>query len=40
MYFTESKCKFPNNKHIEVSSFYGLPKIHKPLSIESSINKY
>ena len=33
MYFTESEWKFLNE-----SIFYGLPKIHKSMVIESTIN--
>ena len=38
MCFTEPKWKFLNDKHHEVSNFYGLPKIHKSMVIESAIN--
>ena len=38
MCFTEPKWKFLNDKHHEVSNFYGLPKIHKSMIIESAIN--
>ena len=38
MRFTELKWKFLNNKHHEVSNFYGLHKIHKSSVIESAIN--
>ena len=38
MCFTEPEWKFFNDKHHEVSNFYGLPKIHKSMVIESAIN--
>ena len=38
MRFTELKWKFLNNKHHEVSNFYGLHKIRKSSVIESAIN--
>ena len=38
MCFTEPEWKFLNDKHHEVSKFYGLPKIHKSMIIESAIN--
>ena len=38
MYFTEPEWKFPNNKHYEVSNFYGVPKSNKSKIIESVIN--
>ena len=38
MCFTESESKFLNDKHHEVSNFYGLPKNHKSRIIESAIN--
>ena len=38
MCFAEPKCKFLNHKHNEVSSFYGLLKIHKSVITESAIN--
>ena len=37
MCFTEPEWKFLNDKHHEVSNFYGLPKIHKYMVIESAI---
>ena len=38
MCFTEPEWKFLNDKHHEISNFYGLPKIHKSKIIESAIN--
>ena len=38
MCFTEPEWKFLNDKHHEVSNFYGLPKIHKSMFIESATN--
>ena len=38
MCFAEPEWKFLNDKHHEVSNFYGLPKIHKSMVIESAIN--
>ena len=38
MCFTESESKFFSDKHHEVTSFYGLPEIHKYMVIESAIN--
>ena len=38
MCFTEPEWKFTNDKHHEISNFYGLPKIHKSMVIESTIN--
>ena len=38
MCFTEPEWKFLNDKHHEVSNLYGLPKIHKSMIIESTIN--
>ena len=38
MCFTELEWKFRNDKHDEVSNFYGLPKIHKSMVIESATN--
>ena len=38
MCFTEPGWKFLNDKHHEVSDFYGLPRIHKSIIIESAIN--
>ena len=38
MCFTEPKWRFLNDKHHKVSNFYGLPKIHKSMVIESAIN--
>ena len=35
--FTEPKWRFLNDKHHKVSNFYGLPKIHKSMVIESAI---
>ena len=37
MCFNKPERKFLNDKHHEVSSFYGLPKIHKSMIIESAI---
>ena len=37
MCFTEPEWKFLNDKHQEVSNFYGLPKIHKSMIIETAI---
>ena len=36
--FTEPELKFLNDKHHEVSNFYGLPNIHKSMSIEFAIS--
>ena len=36
--FTEPEGKFLNDKHHEVINFYGLPKIHKSMFTESTIN--
>ena len=36
--FEESERKFLNDKHHEVSNFYGLAKIHKSKITESVIN--
>ena len=38
MCFTKPEWKFLNDKHHEVSSFYGLPKIRKSKIIQSTIN--
>ena len=38
MRFTKLEQKFLNHKHHEVSNFYGLPKVHKSMIIESAIN--
>ena len=38
MCFNEPEWKCLNDKHHEVSNFYGLPKIHKSMIIESAIN--
>ena len=38
MCFTEPEWKFLNDMHHEVSNFYGLPKAHKSMVIESAIN--
>ena len=38
MCFTEPKWKFLNDKHHEVRNFYGLPKTHESIIIESTIN--
>ena len=38
MCFIEPEWKFLNDNHHEVSNFYGLPKIHKSMIIESAIN--
>ena len=38
MYFTETEWKFLNDKHHEVSNFYGLPKIHKSKIIKFAMN--
>ena len=38
MCFTEPEWKFLNDKHHEVSNFYGLPKIHKSKILKSGIN--
>ena len=38
MCFTEPEWKFLNDKHHEVSSLYGLRKIHISMAIESAIN--
>ena len=38
MCFTEPECRFLNDKHHEVSNFYGLPKIHKSMVIETATN--
>ena len=38
LFFTESEWRFLNDKHHEVSNFYGLPKIHKSKTIESAMN--
>ena len=38
MCFTKPEWKFLNDKHHEVSNFYGLPKIHKSKITESTIN--
>ena len=38
MCFTEPEWKFLNDKHHEVNNFYGLPKIHKFMIIESAKN--
>ena len=38
MCFTNTEWKFLNDKHHEVSTFYGLPKIHKSKITESQIN--
>ena len=38
MSFTEPEWKFLNDKLHEVSNFYGLPKIHKSMVLESAIN--
>ena len=38
MCFNEPEWKFLNDKHHEVINFYGLPKIHKSMIIESAIN--
>ena len=38
MCFTEPERKFLNDIHHEVSNFYGLPKAHKAMVIESAIN--
>ena len=37
--FTEPEWKFLNDKHLEVSNFYELSKIHKSKNIESAILK-
>ena len=36
--FTEPEWKFLNDKHHEVINFYELPKIHKSMVTESTIN--
>ena len=36
--FTEPEWNFLYDKHDAVSNFYGLPKIHKSMIIESAIN--
>ena len=36
--FTEPEWKFFKDKHHEVSYFYGLPKIHKSMIMDSSIS--
>ena len=36
--FTESEQKFMNEKSLETSNFYGLPKIHKSKLIEAAIH--
>ena len=38
MCFKEPEQKFLNDKHHEISNFYGLPKIYKSMVIESAIN--
>ena len=38
MCVTEPEWEFLNDKNLEVSNFYGLPKIHKSMIIESAIN--
>ena len=38
MCFTEPEWKFLCDKHHEGSNFYGSPKIHKSMVIESAIN--
>ena len=38
MCFTEPEWKFLNDKHHEVSNFYGLPKIHESMIIEFATN--
>ena len=38
MHFTEPEWNFLNYKHHEASDFYGLPKVHKSMIIESTIN--
>ena len=38
MCFKKPEWKFLDDKYHEVSSFYGLPKIHKSMVIESTIN--
>ena len=38
MCFTEPDLKCLNDKHHEVSIFYGLPKTHKSMVTKSAIN--
>ena len=38
MCFTEPNWKFLNDKHHKARNFYGLPKIHKSMIIESAID--
>ena len=38
--FIKPEWKFLNDKHHEVSNFYGLSEIHKPMVTKSALNKY